>query len=241
MPGYIMHLATAKKIFELKGIVEEECLNIFLLGNIIPDMKKGSDKKDTHFWSDDMFLKFARKPELKDFKEKYGHRMHEPFVFGYYCHLYLDAMYMERYWDKKFEFFDDNMNPVDGFSEVKKIKLVETGEVYDREVFFSEDYYYGDYNRMNSYFIDKYNVISPYLSKNPDSNQTDADILNIIKNIEEFDSENVEKVLYDMIERISMLGHETLKLTVLDIDEMDKLIKEVALELAEEYKKKLAN
>lgn len=232
MPGYVMHLAMATKILDNKGISDKNYITPFLIGNIIPDIKRGNAKKDTHFWTDEMFKRFDRKPDLELFKQKYQSRMDEPYVFGVFCHLYLDAMYMERYWDKYLSFYDDDMKPVDGYYEVKKIKLANDDVVYDRSVFFSDSYYYGDYDRMNDYFVAKYGILSPKL---------DISLIENIKDIDEICIIKEKEKLINMVERVNKFRHEQ-KLKndsfyekntkILNVKEIDMLIETVAKELS---------
>lgn len=230
MPGYIMHLATAKLILEKNNITDHAYVNLFLLGNIYPDVKQGNEKKITHFWTDEMFLRFDRKPDVKGFKEKYSDRFNEPFIYGYYCHLYLDAMYMERYWDKHFRFYDASMNKTVGFDDVKYIEVIDNGQTYNRSEFFSSKYYYGDYDRMNAHFADKYKIISPRVF--------DADgvfledVSEALKGMDEVYFDGACDVLEDMISKIQSLKQEHVSTTILDLKEIEELIENVSSELS---------
>lgn len=229
-----MHLAMAKRILDIKGIKDNEYIMPFLVGNIIPDVRRGSAKKKTHFWTDEMFKRFDRRPDLEVFKEKYNSRLSEPYVFGYFCHLYMDTMYMERYWDKYFSFYDENMIPDNGFDNVKKIKIVNDDRVYDRETFFSDSYYYGDYDRMNDYFISKYKIVLP---------QVEETIIEAIEDIEEICILEEKEKLFSMVDRIKALKSRrkmvecnssdfVANTKILDIKEIDELIKSVSEELS---------
>ena len=44
--------------------------------------------------------------KLDAFCDKYGNQMSNPFVLGYYCHLYMDALFMRTSWKRHFSFFD---------------------------------------------------------------------------------------------------------------------------------------
>lgn len=227
MPGYIMHLATAKMILEKNNITDDAYVNLFLLGNIYPDVKQGNDKKATHFWTDEMFLRFDRRPDVKRFKEKYSARFNEPFIYGYFCHLYLDAMYMERYWDKHFSFFDESMNKTVGYNDVKYIKVVDKGQTYSRSEFFSSKYYYGDYDRMNAYFVNKYKIISPHVY-----GACYEDVSEALRSMDEVYFDDACDVLDSMINRIQSLKQEYVSTTILDLKEIEELIENVSSELS---------
>lgn len=157
MPGYVIHMAAANRFFEVCNIKDKAYKNDFMIGSIAPDVKKGSEKKISHFWADYAMADLVRRPELKSFIEKYGERLSEPYVFGYYCHLLLDVRFLDVYWKQHFQFFNENMHCETGYDRVSYVK-VDDKEVYDRNEFFSPALYYGDYNRMNPYFVKKYNI-----------------------------------------------------------------------------------
>lgn len=179
MPGYVIHLATAQRFMEACGIGKKidlpagdkswetcENMNRFLLGSIVPDIRKGSRKKKTHFWSDETMKHFQRKPDLEAFLARYGEFLSNPFVFGYYAHLYMDYKFVDGYWRSHFAFFDNCMRATDDFDSVSTVRC--TGTPCDsegfvpRERFFSEAYYYGDYSRMNDYIMQSYHIQAPY-------------------------------------------------------------------------------
>ncbi|MGN0435791.1 MAG: zinc dependent phospholipase C family protein [Wujia sp.] len=159
MPGYVMHLAVAKRILEICNIKDEDFIEQFKLGSVIPDTRKRTDKKESHYWSDESFKKFVRKPELGIFLEEHGDRLSEPYVFGYYSHLYLDVQYLEQYWTRHFRFMTVDNKPAIWYEEVQKVYMVEDGKVYDIRIFFSDELYYGDYDKMNPYILDRYGIV----------------------------------------------------------------------------------
>lgn len=155
-----MHLAMGTLVLNELSITDENYKQAFLLGCIAPDMKVREKKKMGHFWDDEMYKKFGRKPDLSLFLDKYKSHLDDPYVFGYYSHLYMDLVFMESYWAKHFSYYDKNMKPNDVFDEVYYIKL-DDGRVFLREEFFSSMYYYGDYDLIGPYIIDKYNLNFP--------------------------------------------------------------------------------
>lgn len=170
MPGHIIHLAVASSVLK-QVAMDTDATNAFLLGTIAPDMFRGSDKKSSHFWTDAMLNQLDRVPDLDAFVKKYKKDFSNPFVLGYYGHIYMDTMFMHRYWAKHFSFYDKDMNVNNQYDEVAYIKVTddEDGQIsehlYPREEFLSDDYYYGDYDRINPYIIKKYDVILPNIER----------------------------------------------------------------------------
>lgn len=171
MPGHIIHLAAANCVLERMGIQSKTFQNEFLIGSMAPDTMRGNDKKAGHFWSDEMFQRFMRIPDLDYFQKKYHARMKEAYVLGYYGHLYLDALFLNTCWKDRFSFYNRDMQPVDLFDQVYYVKLhscteegVKREQLYLRNLLFSDEYYYGDYDRINPYLFSKYDIAIPTLS-----------------------------------------------------------------------------
>ncbi len=193
MPGYVIHMAVAARVIEEKGISESSFKDAFLLGNIIPDAMARTAKKESHFWDDDTFCNLNRIPNVDDFLEKYGNRLDEPFILGYYAHLLLDNLFVKEYWKENFTLLDKDMQQENGYDKVKFIKLKKDGQVYDKDVFLSDAMYYGDYDRIYPYIFDRY----PFI-KIENSNLSCV-------SIEEIDKEQVAIPLSEMIEKMNKL------------------------------------
>lgn len=229
MPGYMMHLAVAEQIIKLCGIKDEKYTNEFRLGNIMPDAVDSPNKRQSHFWDDETWTKFVRKPNLKQFLDKYGgagNRFSEPYIFGYYCHLYYDCRFLEEYWQKHFRFYDDNMRMAEDFDEVKKVLLLDDGKVYDRWDFFSDEYYYGDYTLMSLHMLNKYNIKIP-------------EYVVVQEGIDELDIIDARPRFIKMHELIDANSNENGagNIKVFNIEDMDMLIERTASELANQYNK----
>ena len=159
MPSYVIHLACAGQILKYCKLLSRQDENQFYIGSIAADMVH--DKKNSHFWDDRTYQYLERKPNLSMFLERYGARLHEPYIFGYYTHLYLDSVFLEQYWDRHFAFYDAGYMPETDYNAVRYVKVAEQNRMYDREQFFSKALYYGDYDRMNPYFARKYALDIP--------------------------------------------------------------------------------
>ncbi len=99
MPRWEIHLEVAKKINQRLKFSGKE-LELFLLGNILPDVNNGHLVRNisikykhefTHFTTEDYY-------SYKHFFDKYGDVIiKSPLLLGYYVHLYLDY-----YWNQTF-------------------------------------------------------------------------------------------------------------------------------------------
>lgn len=225
MPGYVMHLAVAAKIIKDKGITDSDYIQRFLLGNIAPDAMPREDKKGSHFWDDETYANLNRIPNLGMFTSKYGDKMEDPFVKGYYTHLYLDNIFVREYWEEHFGLLSKDMKLENSYDNVKYIKLIKSNIVYDRGEFFSEKLYYGDYDRINPYIFERYPVLVPkYIDE--------ASVLDVP--IDEIRREDVKDTLNSMIEKVSILysrrqglfTHRE-KLKVFDMEHMCDLMNKV--------------
>ncbi len=165
MPGYVMHLALAQRIIEKKNITDKKYINDFLIGSIIPDAVEKEDKVFSHFWGENELERLQRKPDLEKFMSRHGESLKEGFWLGYYCHLVLDYQFVNNYWKKHFSFFNDDMREEWRFEHVTKVLVKKTGELYERNRFFSSEYYYGDYSRMNPHIMKKYNISIPCIEE----------------------------------------------------------------------------
>lgn len=161
MPGYVIHMAVASRILGEKGISDSSFKDAFLLGNIIPDAMARDSKKESHFWDDDTFTRLNRIPNLEDFLSIYKHKLDNPFVLGYYTHLYMDNLFVREYWNEHFELLDKDMRPENSYELVSNIRLRSTGVIYSREKFLSDELYYGDYDRITPYIFDRYPIYIP--------------------------------------------------------------------------------
>lgn len=193
MPGYVIHMAVASSILGEKGITNSSFQNAFLLGNIIPDAMARDAKRESHFWDDDTYKDFNRIPNIDNFLEKYKDILDNPFVLGYYTHLLLDNLFVKEYWSEHFILLDENYTEENDYHKVKYISLSKDGRIYPRELFFSDDMYYGDYDRIYPYIFDRY----PFVKINS-IEQTDLIVDEIRKHYN-------EKCLVDMIYKANNL------------------------------------
>lgn len=229
MPGFIMHLSEATLI--LKGLNKENdqaWKRAFMIGSLMPDTRLGKAKHTSHFWSDEHADYIARAPQVEQFLAKYSDRLDDPMMLGYYAHLCLDERYVNHFWPTIFNFYD-----ADGCEEpradfIHHVKMCETGEEIPFEKFFTEEYYYGDYNRCNQWFIDRYHLEIP--------EETD----NVVIDMDEVDGEDLKKVIGPMHEICAHCSRGDEKNTkVFHIDVLNGFIEDSAeafLEIVKEKK-----
>lgn len=230
MPSYVIHLSCAKRILELAGgMLTKQDENLFYLGNMIADMCK--DKRTTHFWDDETYPLLARRPNLSLFMEKYGAYMQEPYVRGYYAHLFLDRMFLDTYWEKHFRFYGVDKNPEKRYTEVAYVEIVEKNKVYDRKEFFSKALYYGDYDAMNGYFAEKYQVRFPELSLSGDAWMHVHRIREIDWTYAPEAVANAKKLLASGIRR--KMGEIEAELRVFELPELEAMVEHAAKKLAD--------
>lgn len=169
MPGYILHLTEAKLVTEgliRRGISipwEDGWQEQFALGALLPDTKRKREKIASHFWNPEDVRqdKLALAPDLERFENLYRGKLKGPGCWGYWTHLHLDTLYVHQFWPRNFEFQDEEGRMQDRGKEICYVKLANLPRLLPVESFFSNDYYYGDYTRMNDYFSRKYNLCVP--------------------------------------------------------------------------------
>ncbi len=206
MPGYVIHMAAASRLLEEKGETNSSFIDAFLLGNIIPDAMARDAKKESHFWDEETYKNLNRIPDLEDFMSEYGDSLDDPFVLGYYTHLLLDNLFVKEYWSEHFEMLDNDMNQENLYDRVQYMRVKKewdnagikgTGEViYPREEFFSDRLYYGDYDRMYPYILEKYNIQLP-------KNISELDGIRIP--VSQINREEAIPILHSMLSKVSTL------------------------------------
>lgn len=235
MPSYIIHLCCAKQFLKYCENLSEKEENELYIGNVAADMVE--DKKYSHFWDDQTYQCLERRPNLQMFLEQYGDRLYEPYVYGYYMHLCLDAAFLEQYWDKHFRFYNKDGKPEAGYGEVRYVEVLEQGCMYEREQFFSRELYYGDYDRMNPYFARKYQILIPDI-------EALTGCLNKYTAVREIDWNSTLPIMnrtFDFLRHSTREDFETLSeltnppLNIFLLPELETIVDSVAKEMARRY------
>ena len=160
-----MHLAHAGLVFEeleKHGFCPDvRWKNKYLLGSLLPDTKARNDKKESHFRNRRDEVKLAIPPDLQLFYRKYGRSSTEPSMLGYRMHLQLDADWVNRFWDRILELLGEDGRREELAERITKVRILHGGRVVPVDSFFSDEFYYGDFSRMNAYFMKNFPVCIP--------------------------------------------------------------------------------
>ena len=137
MASAMIHIAVANEINKVLNMDQRK----LLIGSIAPDMGKliGRDKSITHFVEDDS----PDIPNMDLFLEKYKNDLNDPFVLGYYIHLYTDFFWFKYFIDEVYK--NDYITKLDG-------TIVKCNGRMDSL------YIYNDYTNLNIDLLDKYNL-----------------------------------------------------------------------------------
>lgn len=132
----MIHICVAKEVNKKLKMDEKQ----LFLGTIAPDISKhlGKTKYKSHFLNtleEDI-------PNMDKFLEKYKDELSDPFIMGYYIHLFTDLL-----WQKYFISEIDIDCITDSNGNKKKI---------DHKTF--KEYIYSDYTNLNVLLIDHYNL-----------------------------------------------------------------------------------
>ena len=120
MPSWSVHLAIAKKANTKLKLNED----LFLYGNLIPDVDKGTkiSRYDAHFYNEE--LPFPTVPQEKmididKFLNTYKDKLNNHLILGYYSHLLTDQFYNEKIYTTKW--IQDKNNNIIGIKFNNKI------------------------------------------------------------------------------------------------------------------------
>lgn len=175
MPGFILHITTAKMLFDTYNIPLNR--DAFEVGNLIPDSV--SDKTFSHFRHPERNEKLIVYPDLQLFLNKYQQLLSDSSCLGYYYHLYIDQRYAKEYLPQVVSFYDKNGKEASNRDEISHALIKRTGEIIPIKNFFSDEYYYGDFTKLNTYLMNRYNL-SICLSKDiPNPGIEEVDYANI--------------------------------------------------------------
>lgn len=125
---------------EVNKKIKVKNYNEFLLGSIAPDISKitGWSRDLSHFTDENTTY-----PDIDRFLKKYGNKIDNDFILGYFVHLFTDYL-----WYKYF-IRDIKYEGIITFNDGRMLKL-------DMESF--RKYLYSDYTNMNVKLLDEYNL-----------------------------------------------------------------------------------
>ena len=97
-------------------------------------------------------------PDLTRFLQKYSSLLANPSVLGYYFHLYIDRKFFKDFIPQVVEFYDKNGQITDIRDEVATVYIQKSQTSIPFSKYLTEEYYYGDYTRMNTYLVNQYKI-----------------------------------------------------------------------------------
>ena len=132
MPGFIIHLAEARRILDvMKTEYGEDGLyelyERFALGCILPDIT--DDKEKTHFrpeWQKNLITKY---PDIDMVLRAYEGKQLTPEDMGIITHLRMDQLYVERLWPEYFTFRDANGRETKVWDDISYVDMKCGGRV----------------------------------------------------------------------------------------------------------------
>lgn len=137
MASAIIHICVAKELNKVLGLEEHP----LFLGSIAPDISKqiGETKEKSHF------LTKAKEdvPNILEFLEKYKNSLTNPFLLGYFIHLYTDKLWFNNFIRERL--YENSIKLLDG----------STINTTEEEI---SDLIYGDYTNLNIELIDYYQL-----------------------------------------------------------------------------------
>ena len=216
MPGYVMHLAEEHMILNslrAQADISSEWERRFRTGTLLPDTKLRDEKPISHFWRPEEADLIARCPDLDAFTSKYAGNLSDPLVFGYLAHLHLDELYLKNFWPSFIRFYDDLDQPQTMRSKVAYVLILKNGQHVPLNDFFSPEWYYGEYGKLNHFFVNRYQLELPdWRSAGPCS-------------IEEVDMEDLAVILSYVGAHLKEChaGDEN-SLRIFDLEAMDQFI-----------------
>ena len=207
MPGYILHITAAKMLFDkVKNNWDSVDRNAFQIGNLIPDSV--ADKTYSHFRHPDRSEKLMVYPDLELFLNKYRHLLTDSSCLGYYFHLFIDRVYAKDYISQIITFYDKNGQESSDRADIIHALIKRTGELIPVKTLFSDDYYYGDFTKMNTYLINRFGL--------------STDIVGHVINpgIKEVDYENIAMIRKQLQGYLDVPEEAAKELRVFDIDDL---------------------
>lgn len=135
MASSVIHMCVAKKINERLHLP----LNMLLLGSIAPDISKhlGETKTRSHFLIDGKTI------SIDCFLEKYQKQLTNPFIMGYFIHLYTDLL-----WNKYF------VSEIVGNNTITLLN----GKKIPADYSLYKKLIYNDYTNLNVQLLDAYQL-----------------------------------------------------------------------------------
>lgn len=210
MPGFILHLTAG--VMALNTLQDHNFhmnakeRNDFLIGCLLPDATKNKDA--SHFRNPKYHGNIVEYPDLELFDQKYHALEKDISCLGYEFHLYIDRVFFKDYLPGIVEFQDESGKETEKWSNVVWAVLKRNQRKLKVKQFFSEDYYYGDYTKMNCWLIDQYQIPLTL----------DTDVKN--PGIEEVDYSRAKDILEELKGYLNVPKNAVKDLKVFDLEQL---------------------
>lgn len=230
MPSYILHLTEASMVLKhLKKTgafpISSEWEDRFLYGALLPDSVSRAEKQTSHFRSENANGGYFKTPDLDKFLQRYPeaikHVSENPLLFGYYVHLHLDYKYYTEYVDQFLTAYDKAGRITRHIPDMDYAVVKKTGEKLPFMKIFTDEYLYGDYTRISSYFIEKFQLKIPFYQQ---------EIVDEIR-LPEVETGDMGMVLEGLMGYIEESQKANEELKVLDAGDVAKYMQKVAEEM----------
>lgn len=212
MPNWGEHLLIANKI--LKKVKIDE--NLFLFGNILPDVQNGFLVKDisnivshkvSHYYLNEKYSLSNHKKEYENFYKIYYKRVNNPIIMGYLSHLITDSLWNDMFYNKKCIKEDDN--PV-GFINRK-------GELIKGTKSELKEYKQKEFKIFQTYIYKNYKMKLPKFALEVSKNA------NILENIN-INDDDVKKVVEYINKTKIDSNNQNHEMQLFTIEELEKQI-----------------
>ena len=140
--------------------------------------------------------------------------------------MHLDQEFWRGYMRNQVEFLDADGKSTEYIKDLKSIFIKKTEKVISARDFFSEDYLYGDYTRLNKMLVQKYGLKVPGYRKYYNCK------------IEEADNKDMGQMLENLKEYIAnspVDAMDTMDVNVLSLDTLEMFLKKTAQEFVDKY------
>ena len=154
MPGFILHMTAAQMLLEKHKINVDQ--DAFQVGNLIADSV--SDKTYSHFRHPRRQEKLMVYPDLNLFLDKYKLLLSDSSCLGYYYHLFVDRIYAKEYIPQIVSFYGTDGQEASDRQDIKHAHIKRTNELVPIKRFFSDEYYYGDFTKLNTYLMNRFHL-----------------------------------------------------------------------------------
>ena len=157
-------------------------------------------------------------PDLTRFTAKYDSLLSDSSVLGYYFHLYIDRRFFKDFIPEIVDFYDETGQITDIKEEIVTVYIRNFQTYIPFEKYLTEEYYYGDYTKMNTYLVNRYLIP---LNLNPQ-------IIN--PGINEVQYGNVQQVLNSLHKYLSVTEDAVNDLKVFPLDKLLASLEQYTIE-----------